>query len=49
MGWSLVLVGLAALCAAASAQTARYIGQIPVKNAGLLNSFTHIGNNVRQR
>ena len=49
MGWSLVLVGLAALCTAASAQTTHFVGTIPVKNAGLLNTFSHTGNSNNQQ
>jgi hypothetical protein len=45
----LILAVGAALCAVSSAQTTRLIGQIAVKNAGLLNTFTHTGNNLRQR
>jgi hypothetical protein len=44
MRWTLVLVVLAALCAAGFAQTTHFVGTIAVKNAGLLNTFTHTGN-----
>lgn len=49
LGLVLVVAALA-LLSPADGQTTRFVGQIAVKNAALLNTFTHSGNsNNRQR